>query len=53
MHPGANRDGYFTNEQLAQQTKQMLKVFQILHPDCTALVAFVNSENHYAMADDA
>jgi hypothetical protein len=53
MYPGANRDGYFTNEQLAQQTKNMLKIFQILHPDCIALVAYDNSSNHHAMADDA
>lgn len=53
MYPGANRDGYFTNEQLAQQTKTMLKIFDILHPDCTALVAYDNSANHHAMANDA
>ena len=52
MYPGANRDGYFTNEQLAIQTKEMLKIFEILHPDCTALVAYDNSANHHAMADD-
>jgi hypothetical protein len=53
MYPGANRDGYFTNEHLAQQTKTMLKNFDILHPDCIALVAYDNSANHHAMANDA
>ena len=53
MYPGANKDGYFTNEHLAQQTKKMLKIFGILHPGCTALVAYDNSSNHHAMAADA
>ena len=51
MYPGANRDGYFTNEQLALQTVQMLEIF--LHPNCEALVAFDNSANHHAMAFNA
>jgi hypothetical protein len=53
IHPGANKDGYFNNEDLAHQTKQMLKIFEILHPGCLALVAFDNSSNHHAMAHDA
>lgn len=53
MYPGANRDGYFTNEHLAQQTKKMLRIFEILHPGCIALVAYDNSSNHHAMANDA
>jgi hypothetical protein len=53
MYPGANKDGYFTNQYLAEQTKIMLKIFDILHPGCSALVAYDNSSNHHAMADDA
>ena len=53
MYPGTNKDGYFTNVHLAQQTSKMLKIFEILHPGCSALVAYVNSSNHHAMADDA
>ena len=53
MHPGANKDGYFTNEDLASQTRTMLIVFDVLHPGCTALVAYDNSSNHHAMANDA
>lgn len=53
MHPGTNKDGYFTNEHLGHQTKTMLKIFEVLHPGCTALVAYDNSSNHHAMADDA
>ena len=53
MYPGVNKDGYFTNEQLADQTKKMLRIFDILHPGCLALVSFDNSANNHAMADDA
>lgn len=53
LHPGINRDGYFTNEDLACQTKRMLKIFELMHPGCCALVAYDNSSNHHAMAKDA
>ena len=53
IHPGVNKDGYFTNDDLADQTKKMLKIFEVLHPGCTALVAYDNSSNHHAMAKDA
>lgn len=53
IHPGVNKDGYFTNDDLAEQTKKMLKIFGVLHPGCTALVAYDNSSNHHAMAKDA
>jgi hypothetical protein len=47
------RDGYFTNDDLALQTRSMLKLFKVLHPGCLALVAFDNFSNHHAMARDA
>ena len=53
MHPGINKDGYFTNEDLAMQTSAMMEIFNILHPDCIALIAFDNSSNHHAMAKGA
>ena len=52
IHPGVNKDGYFTNDDLAEQTKKMLTIFEVLHPGCTALVAYDNSSNHHAMAKD-
>jgi hypothetical protein len=51
MYPGDNKNGYFTNQHLAEQTKKMLAIFELLHPKCTALVAYDNSSNHHAMAD--
>lgn len=53
MYPGANKDGYFNNENLSHQNKQMLKMFEIMYPSCLALVAFDNSYNYHAMAYDA
>jgi hypothetical protein len=53
IFPGANRDGYFTCEDLAHQTKDMLKIFDLLHPRCIALVADDKSANHHVMAGDA
>lgn len=50
---GKNKDGYFRNEHLAAQTKSCMKVFDILHPGCTGLFLFDNSQNHHAFADDA
>jgi hypothetical protein len=29
LHPGANRNGYFTNDDLALQTRRMLKFFEV------------------------
>jgi hypothetical protein len=31
----------------------MMEIFEILHPDCIALIAFDNSSNHHVMAKDA
>lgn len=53
INPGVNKDGYFTNEDLADQTNRMMRIFDILHPGCTALIAFDNSSNHHAMAKNA
>jgi hypothetical protein len=35
------------------QTKDMLKIFDLLHPRFIALVAYDNSGNHHAMVGDA
>ena len=54
IRPGANRDAYWTNDDLVEQTKEKaLPIFQILHPNCDALFMFDNSANHHAFAFDA
>lgn len=47
-----HKDGYFTNDGLTKQIKKMLKIFNVLHPGCVALVVYGNSWKHYAMAKD-
>jgi hypothetical protein len=53
IKPGKNADGYWTNKDLVMQIGLTQNVFEILHPGCTALFAFDNSQNHRAMAPDA
>jgi hypothetical protein len=53
IKPGKNADGYWTNKDLVEQTKAVQILFKILHPDCIAVAAFDNSQNHNAMAPDA
>lgn len=53
LKPGKNKDGYFTNDDLAKQTIKMVQIFERMHPGCEALICFDNSSNHHAMADDA
>jgi hypothetical protein len=53
LHPCVKKDGYFTNEDLAFQTRHMLEIFELMHPGCCALVAFDNFSNHHAMVKDA
>lgn len=53
IHAGKNRDGWWTNEDLVKQLKKVIQIFEVLHPDCLALFAFDNSQNHNACAPDA
>jgi hypothetical protein len=53
IKPGKNSDGYWTNQDLVDQLKITITIFEILHPDCVALFAFDNSANHHNYAPDA
>jgi hypothetical protein len=54
IHPGANDDGYWTNEHVAQQLRDtVIPIFNVLHPECIGLFAFDNSSNHGCYAPDA
>jgi len=53
IKPGKNSDGWWSNQDLVDQLKQTIIVFEILHPDCVALFAFDNSSNHHKFAPDA
>ena len=51
--PGKNADGYWTNKNLIDRIKKVIPIFEELHPNCTALFMFDNSQNHHALAPDA
>ena len=53
IKPGKNSDGWWTNQDLVEQLKRTIVLFEILHPDCVALFAFDNSSNHHKYAPDA
>lgn len=53
IRPGSNNEGYWTNENLVNQTKKAMSIFKILHPNCDPLFVFDNSANHHASAADA
>jgi hypothetical protein len=54
MHPGSNRDGWWTNQDLIKQVvDRAIPIFEQTHPGKVALFMFDNSSNHNAYADDA
>ena len=44
---GKNADGWWSNQDLVDQLKLTLTIFEILHPECVAVFAFDNSSNHH------
>ncbi len=54
MHPGSNRDGWWTNQDLIKQVAdRAIPIFEKTHPGKVALFMFDNSSNHNAYANDA
>ena len=51
--PGQNGEGYWDNKDLANQLKEVIPLFEELHPNCVGIFAFDQSSNHRAMANDA
>ena len=49
---GKNREGWFTNDDLIEQTKKLFPLFEKLHPNCDLLFGFDNSMSHHKRADD-
>jgi hypothetical protein len=47
---GIQRDGWFTNDDLVAQTKELIPLVKLLHPDCDILFAFDNSMTHHKRA---
>jgi hypothetical protein len=53
IYPGKNRDGFWTNKDLAEQLQEVLQLYSEMYPDCDFLFQFDNSANHGAFKDDA
>ncbi|CAG8545578.1 11312_t:CDS:2, partial [Scutellospora calospora] len=54
IHPNAHRDSYWTREDVANQLKnKAIPIFKAMHPNCIAVFAFDNNNNHEAFAKDA
>ncbi|CAG8659352.1 5422_t:CDS:2, partial [Scutellospora calospora] len=52
--PSAYRDGYWTRKDVANQLKnKTISIFEAMYPNCIAVFAFDNSNNHRAFAKDA
>ena len=49
---GTNREGWFTNDDLVKQSRDLSPLFVKLHPECEILVAFDNSMNHHKRCPD-
>ena len=47
---GINRDGWFTNEDLVNQIKELGPLIKKIHPDCDIVIAFDNSMTHHKKA---
>lgn len=51
---GKGREGWWTYKHMVEQLKDdAIKLFELLHPGCTAVFLFDNSSNHSAFAEDA
>jgi len=51
---GTDREGWWTSSHMVKQLEEdAIKLFDLLHPGCTAVFLFDNSSNHNAYADDA
>jgi hypothetical protein len=53
FHAGANRDGYWTSEDMVKQLKDVIPLFEELHPNCRGVFLFDQSSNHNAYPNNA
>ncbi len=53
LKPGKNRDGYFSNEDLIEQTSNAIDIFEELQPDGQMLIIFDNATTHHAHSSNA
>ena len=49
---GVHRDGWFTNDHLVAQIKELSPVIRDIHPGCDIVIAYDNSMTHHERAPD-
>lgn len=53
IHPGRNRDGYWTKDHLWKQLQDAIAIFEVTHPGCVGVFLFDNAASQGAYAPDA
>ena len=53
IKPGANRDGYWTIDDMMLQCETAIDAFESSFPNCVGVFGFDHSSNHMAFPDDA
>jgi hypothetical protein len=53
FYAGANRDGYWTSQDMVKQLDEVVPLFESLHPGCLGLFLFDQSSNHNAYPANA
>lgn len=53
FRPGANRDGYFTNEDIVKQAEHAAQIVTARYPDFEHIFIYDNATTHRKRADDA
>lgn len=53
IYPGANGDSWWDTEQLLNQIKRAVQIFEVEHPDCVSLFIFDQSSAHASLPPDA
>ncbi len=53
MKSGKNADGYWINDDLVQQLKDVIPLFKKVHPNAELWFMFDNSSNHHARNPNA
>jgi hypothetical protein len=53
IYPGKGFDAWWDLPQLIKQLTVMIKIFELTHPNCTAVFTFDQSSAHEGFAEDA
>ena len=51
--PGANRDGYFSNEEIIEQVDEVIDILKEYYPEFDHVLIYDNATTHLKRAEDA